>query len=344
MANDAKLLRKMYLLSDVSVKKLKEIEAIERQFSSLDNQMKKVLYNKALNNYTKWHMYNNLLQQYNHLRQQLKDQHSATKKQENTSIQTQTNSDVNENKPNPFEANERTNIPDIADLDFASDFENRNNSEFFNNLENNYYSNGVQESLTPEQKNRLSVFSTASVLKKSAPVLRHHLVPEMTFTNNDSYDLSNPNQTILEEDEILPSPPATLEPETPPKKKKTLKPKISQNIEIKGNVYSLHVDDVDDFREFAADEFKRYPMQTVLTDQRFRQWQKRKENEFRRRLSAEAKALKIQKAKEATKSSKKMTEYYKQTKPLSKTATSTRVVSSQSQKGKGLAIKWFRMK
>lgn len=79
MAKETKLLRKMYLLSDASVQKLKELDDAEKEFTTLDHRMKKILYDKKLTGHTKWMLYNNLLEKYNNLRRKMSREYETTK-------------------------------------------------------------------------------------------------------------------------------------------------------------------------------------------------------------------------------------------------------------------------
>lgn len=53
MAKDSKALKKMYLLSESTFQKIKDIEDAERNFSTLDKAMKSVLYNNKISNHKK---------------------------------------------------------------------------------------------------------------------------------------------------------------------------------------------------------------------------------------------------------------------------------------------------
>lgn len=288
MAKETRLLRKMYLLSDASVQKLKELDDVEKAFTTLDKKMKQILYNKKLSGHTKWLLYSNLLQKYDALRRRMGHEYDVkiqSSKKNDSEVQTD-----NANKTNPFNQNIHDNIPDLNDLDFSNDFEQRNNSEFYNGLENHIIGEGELEQLSPQSSRRLTAFSTASASKKSVVPLRHHLMQDPSWLGDDSHNLMNPDNTILEEEESPvydedrgeeePNEEYRLPP--PPKKQKN-----SVSIELKGHVYSIHKDDVDDFRDFAAEEFTTYPKQEKLMNSRFQMWKKRKNKEFEELMKAE---------------------------------------------------------
>lgn len=275
MAKETKLLRKMYLLSDASVQKLKELDDAEKEFTTLDHRMKKILYDKKLTGHTKWMLYNNLLEKYNNLRRKMSREYETTKdKRKKIESNTQT-----ETRVNPFDLNIRDNIPEFDEFGFSNGAKNRNNNEFFNNLENKIDGEGELEPLSPTSNRRLSAFSVASTSKKSSNPIRHHLMQDPTFTPDESYSLANPDNTIheIESDEETP---VLL-------KKKTHKPKNSVTLFINDHNYSIHKDDEDDFRDFAADEFKKYPMTEKLQDWRFQLFKKRKIKEFQEQMAAE---------------------------------------------------------
>lgn len=50
---DMQLLNKMYLMSEATIEKIKDVENMERNFTALDKSMKDVLYNKKLNDHEK---------------------------------------------------------------------------------------------------------------------------------------------------------------------------------------------------------------------------------------------------------------------------------------------------
>lgn len=293
MAKETKLLRKMYLLSDASVQKLKELDDAEKEFTTLDQRMKKILYNKKLTGHTKWLLYNNLLEKYNNLRRKMSQEYGKTK-DSRKKIETDTQTETHQKQQaaprvNPFDMNIHDNIPDFDELDFSNEFENQNNSEFFNNLENRIIGEGELEPLSPNSSRRLSAFSVASASKKSTNPLRHHLMPDPTFIHDESYNFNNPNNTIPEEE-------LSGEIQTTPKKK-AVKPKNSVTLFLNNHNYSIHKDDEHDFREFAADEFKKYPMQDKLQDWRFQLFKKRKNEEFIKQMEAEKQLVENEKIK-----------------------------------------------
>lgn len=127
MAKETKLLRKMYLLSDASVQKLKELDDAEKEFTTLDHRMKKILYDKKLTGHTKWMLYNNLLEKYNNLRRKMSREYETTKdKRKKIESNTQT-----ETRVNPFDLNIRDNIPEFDEFGFSNGAENRNNKLSF---------------------------------------------------------------------------------------------------------------------------------------------------------------------------------------------------------------------
>lgn len=71
MAKEVKQLRKYYLLTDESMKKLREIENIEKQFSAVDRRLKKILYNRRLSAHNKYLLYAELFNKLQQLRQNL---------------------------------------------------------------------------------------------------------------------------------------------------------------------------------------------------------------------------------------------------------------------------------
>lgn len=72
---EMQLLKKMYLLSEATIEKIKDVEDMERNFTTLDKAMKEVLYNKKLNDHEKLQYYKNFLDKYLHLRKQLIAKH-----------------------------------------------------------------------------------------------------------------------------------------------------------------------------------------------------------------------------------------------------------------------------
>lgn len=294
MAKQTNMLRKMYLFSEGSVQKLKELDEAEKEFTELDKRMRKILYDKKLAGHTKWLLYNNLLQKYNNLRRKMSNAYNMEKAQLAEATDKSKKSISPEKSSvaqNPFDANIHDNIPDFQELDFSSEFEQRNNSEFFNNLEHRLSGNGELETLSPNSSRRLSAASTAAEARKSAIPFRHHLMNEPSFIRDDSRNLTNPNMTILEEDSDIE---AEIEHE---KKKKKNERKNSVSLLINDHVYSIHKDDEDDFREFAAEEFTKYPEQDKLLNSRFQMYKKRKNKEFQDQLEAEKILVEAEKQK-----------------------------------------------
>lgn len=289
MAKETKLLRKMYLMSDASIQKLKELDEAEKAFSILDKKMKTILYNKKLSAHTKWMLYSNLLQKYDNMRRQISLEYKNKVDSKGNKVETKDETDSPATKEqrfvtpiNPFDQNIRDNIPNINDMDFSNEFENRDNSELFGE--------GELEPLSPNASRRLSAFSVASATKKSAVPLRHHLMQDLSWMANNDRDVADINITIPsvdddDDDELDP----------PPKKKV----KNSVSLTINGYIYSIHKDDVEDFKEFASEELRRYPKQTKLLDHRFQEWKKRKDREYRE--MAEAEQILVEKEKKRLK-------------------------------------------
>lgn len=126
MAKETKQLKKMYLLSEAAVERLKQLDEVEKEFTVLDKRMKKILYSKKLKGHTKWIMYNHLLQKYNELRRKMsneyhKELNAKKSSTENKTMETQTN--ATSPPTNPF-----GNIyqPNFDDLEFENEFENQN--------------------------------------------------------------------------------------------------------------------------------------------------------------------------------------------------------------------------
>lgn len=279
----------MYLMSDAAVEKLKELDDAEKMFSVLDRQMKKVLYSKKLPPQTKWILYTNLLTKYDNLRRSMSQTYYAQKNnQKKISSETQTPTE----QPNPFDRPNRTHIPDLDGLDYSNDFESRDNSHFFNVLENNILGEGEQEPLSPNSSRRLSAFSVASATKKSLVPMRHHLVPEPSWIGDETTPLTNAEKTIIEEEEPI----EIIE--SPEKPKKKTKSKDSVSITIGDWVYTIHKDDLLDFKDFAYEEQLRYPHQDRLIDSRFQEWKKRNNREYRERMEAEEKMIAAEKERE----------------------------------------------
>lgn len=133
MAKDSKLLKKMYLLSESTFQKIKDIEDTERNFTTLDRAMREILYNKKNNTHDKWQKYLNLLNKYIMLRKQLVARHGETtdKKTED-----KTQKKVNDHsKKNPFDDIDNTNFPRLSDV-FNTDntVVNPNNFQFNNTI------------------------------------------------------------------------------------------------------------------------------------------------------------------------------------------------------------------
>lgn len=81
MAKELQQLKKYYLLTDESIKKLRETEAAENQFSVLDHRLKKILYNNRLTGYNKFVLYMDLFNKIYQLRQDsIKKSNSQEKK------------------------------------------------------------------------------------------------------------------------------------------------------------------------------------------------------------------------------------------------------------------------
>lgn len=132
----------------------------------------------------------------------------------------------------------------------------------------NIEADGALPSLTPEQNRRLSAASQALPL-------RHRLTTDPSFILNDSHNLSlDPIPENDSDSDIV----------TPPR---NAKPRDSVTLFLKGQNYSIHKDDEDDFREFAAEEFTKYPLQNTLHDYRFQLWKKRKDKEFQDAMQEE---------------------------------------------------------
>lgn len=116
---DSKLLKKMYLLNEVTFEKLKDIENTERNFGSLDKAMREILYNKKINNHDKLLLYTNLLNKYLNLRKQLIAKHGNTAIKEKV-LQKEVKKDEQQTK-NPFDTVNLTNFPRLSNVFKPSD-------------------------------------------------------------------------------------------------------------------------------------------------------------------------------------------------------------------------------
>lgn len=289
-----KLLRKYYLLTDASVKRLKEIDRTEKEFSNLDRKMKQVLYRK-IPPYSKWQLYNSLLTEYDTLRRQTYEKYGKKKTKE-MEIQTDKIQTPVKDTTIPIDNDGGENAVDNNNrLDYLNDFESRDNSRFFNNLETELNGEGELQSLSPNSSRRLTAASAASATKKSAVAMRHHLMPEPTFIHDDS--------TILEEedvDEPTPSTSAAAMDESyvlqPPKKKqreysitsqgKDRSRKNALSLVLDNVIYYVHKDDYEDFKDFAAEKRKKNPNQ-MLYEKEFQKWQKKKDADYQQFLARE---------------------------------------------------------
>lgn len=305
MSKENKLLRKYYLLTDASVKRLKEIEEAEKEFSILDRKMKQLLYRK-LPPYSKWQLYNSLLTKYDALRRQMYHKFGEKKVEKKTNemeIQTDKIQTPAKDTTNPFDD---SNAVEYNRLDFMNDFENRDNSRFYNSLETELNGRGELNSLTPNSSRRLTAASVASATKKSAVPMRHHLMAEPSWLHDDSRLADN---TIFEEDgddddndvanannaprpststaaqgEYVLAPPKRQYSIAGPGKDRTRKNSLS--LALDGVVYHVHRDDYEDFKEFAAERRKKSP-KTMLYEKEFLKWQKKKDTEFEQRMAQE---------------------------------------------------------
>lgn len=315
MTKETKSLRKMYLLSDTTVQKLKDLDDAEKEFTILDKRMKQILYNKKLPPTTKWMLYNNLLVKYNNLRRQMSNEYhteydrrrkyDSTAQTDYATAPRRLSDAVIEpfGRPtgtyNPFDANIKTNLPDFDKLDFSNDFEKQKHSEFFHNLAGDIHGVGDNEPATPSSSHRLSVASQASTRKKSVNPLRHHLMVEPSFIHDTTpdFDRTMLSDTPIEEEEEEQAEEEEKEPSPAPKKKRG-REKKSVTIDLNDFSYSVHKDDEDDFREFAAEELTKYPMQTKLENWRFQQFKKRKNKEFKDLMEAEKSMVEEEKKRE----------------------------------------------
>lgn len=80
-------LKKYYLMTDESMKKLREINEAEKQFSTLDQRLKKILYNKRLSGHNKYILYSQLFNKLQQLRAEYLKKYN-TKNNEIKSTQT----------------------------------------------------------------------------------------------------------------------------------------------------------------------------------------------------------------------------------------------------------------
>lgn len=318
MSKESTNLRKMYLLSDSSMQRLKELDKIEKEFTELDKRMKKILYSKELNAHDKWILYNDVLGKYNELRRQMaadvKHKNKPTPKKNSTTMETQTDDHELPQQQrrasvpnNPFTENIRTNVPDINGLSFANEFENQNNDDFYQDLEYNLSDTGNLEPISPNSSRRLSAATFAIPLRynlnndpswlNDSRVTNWETTPQRqlgpayymtprplgpTYFNTPIHTPSVP-RPIFEADEEAEMTNAVAETLAPQKRAKE---KTNLNITLYGNTYSINKDDEYDFREFAAESFGKSPHKE-LTDADFQKFKKRKMIEFKQRMEEE---------------------------------------------------------
>lgn len=94
MSKQLNQLRKYHLMTEESMKKLREIEGAEKQFSAIDKRLKRILYNKQLTGYNKFILYSQLFDKFQQLRQEIKKKYIMQSKLPQAAKTTMTSNDL----------------------------------------------------------------------------------------------------------------------------------------------------------------------------------------------------------------------------------------------------------
>lgn len=175
MAKDSKALKKMYLLSESTFQKIKDIEDAERHFSTLDKAMKSVLYNNKISNHKKLTQYTALLDKYMLLRKQLVAKYGETevKRREIT---------------NPFEF-DKDNFPRLSAMFSTLDTDSHKIADKYDKFDtapldtNNFQFN---HTIPVEDEEKFDKFDTA-VLDQSK-MKNFQTGQEEIFTSDERFD------------------------------------------------------------------------------------------------------------------------------------------------------------
>lgn len=202
---------------------------------------------------------------------------------------------ANTDRANPFASPIDYELPNLENLTVNEKQLASNYDPKFTSKLNWSEIDGELEAQTSPQKRRLSAAAMASASKKSAKQIPVTYDEEDGAVGGYTNESDDPNLTIIDSPVRFRANPDHI------------------NMTINGIRYDMPAYDRDDFGEFAAEEFKKYPNLKSVSPTRFASWKKRKEKEYSARLREERRLIhEVKKREEENSLAKEMEEVQRQ--------------------------------